>query len=44
MCFPPYLGIGCRCRGVPKGLVRNLLQQFFTLVTSKIAVSDPIFF
>ena len=31
-------------RGVPKGLVHNLLQQFFILVTSKIAVSDTYFF
>ena len=27
-------------RGVSKGLVQNLLLQFFTLVTSKIAVSE----
>ena len=43
MCFPPYLGIGCRCRGL-EGLVQNLLLQFFTLITSKIAVSEIIFF
>ena len=44
MCFPPYLGIGCRCRGVPKELVQNVLLHFFTLVASIIAVSDTYCF
>ena len=35
--FSTLLGYWVQMRGVPKGLVQNLLQQFFTLVTSKIA-------
>ena len=30
--------------GVPKGLVRNLLMQFFTLGSSKIEVFETCFF
>ena len=40
MWFSPYLGIGCRGGGSPKGLVHNLLMQFFTLGSSKIKVSE----
>ena len=44
MCFSPYLGIGCRGGGgSPKGLVHNLLMQFFTLGSSKIEVSETYF-
>ena len=43
MCFSPYLSIGCG-GGSPKGLVRNLLMQFFTLGGSKIEVSETYFF
>ena len=42
MCFSPYLGIG-RGGGGPKGLVHNLLMQFFTLGSSKIEVSATFF-
>ena len=37
MCFSPYLGIGCGggVGGSPKGLVQNLLMQFFTLGSAK---------
>ena len=38
MCFSPYLGIGRAAGGggggAPKGLVHNLLMQFFTLGSS----------
>ena len=47
MCFSPYLGIGRRGGGgggAPKGLVHNLLLQFFTLNSSKIEVSETCFF
>ena len=45
MCFPPYLGIECRGgAGSPKGLVPNLLMQFFTPGSSKIDVSESYFF
>ena len=43
MCFSHYLGIGSGGGGGSKGLVHNLLVQFFTLVTSKIEVSDTYF-
>ena len=44
MCFSPYLGIGCRGGGSPKGLVHNLLMQLFTLGGSKIEVFEAYFF
>ena len=41
MCFSLYLGIGCGGGGgAPKGLVHNLLIQFFTLGSSKIEASE----
>ena len=44
MCFSPYLGLSCRGGGgVPKGLVHNVLLQFFTLGTSKIEVLETYF-
>ena len=42
--FSTLLGYWVQMRGIPKGLVHNLLLQFFTLVTSKIAVFDSYFF
>ena len=42
--FSTLLGYWVQMRGVPKGLAHNLLLQFFTVVTSKIAVSDTYFF
>ena len=39
MCFSPYLGTGRR-EGSPKGLVQNLLLQFFILGISKIEVLE----
>ena len=48
MRFSPYLGIGCGAWGLGggslKGLVHNLLVQFFTLGSSKIEVSETYFF
>ena len=44
MCFSPYLGIGRGGGGSPKGLVHNLLMQFFTLDSSKIEVFETYFF
>ena len=45
MCISPYLGIGCGGGGgSPKGLVHNLLIQFFTLGSSKTEVSETYFF
>ena len=46
MCFSPYLGIECRGGGGggPKGLVHNLLMQFFTLDSSRIKVCENCFF
>ena len=46
MCFSLYLGIGCGGGGggSPKGLVHNLLMQFFTLGSSKIEVFETYFF
>ena len=45
MCFSPYLGIGrAGGGGSPKGLVHNLLMQFFTLDSSKIEVFEINFF
>ena len=44
--FLPYLGIGCGGGGgggAPKGLVHNLLMQFFTAASSKIEVFETIF-
>ena len=43
-CFSPYLGIGRTARGSPKGLVHNLLTQFFTLGSSKIEGCEICFF
>ena len=43
MCFSPYLGIGYKGRGSPKGLVHILLMQFFTLGSSKIEVFETYF-
>ena len=46
MCFSLYLGIVCGRGGgggSPKGLVRNLLMQFFTLGSSKIDVVKTFF-
>ena len=43
MCFSLYLGIGC-WGGSPKGLVHNLLMQFFTIYSSKMEVFDTYFF
>ena len=41
-----YLGVGCGGGGggAPKGLVPNLLMQFFTLGSSKIEVSETFLF
>ena len=46
MCFSPYLGIGCGGGGggPPKGLVHNLLMQFFSLYSPKIEVLETHFF
>ena len=45
MCFSHYLGIGCEGGGVvPKGLVHNLLMQFFNLGRTTIQVSENCFF
>ena len=46
MCFSPYLGIGRRGGGggPPKGLVQNLIMQFFTLCSSKIEVFETYYF
>ena len=44
MCFSPYLGMGCEGGGSPKGLIHNMLMQFFTLGSSKIEVSELYFF
>ena len=44
MCFSPYLCIGrMGGGGSPKGLVQNLLIQFFTLGSSKIKVFETYF-
>ena len=50
-CFRPYLGVfhhigvlGGGGGGSPKGLVHNLLMQFFTLDSSKIEVFKTFFF
>ena len=45
-CFSPYLGIGSGGGGggSPKGLVHNLLMQFFTLGSSKMEVFKTCFF
>ena len=42
MCFPPYLGIGCRGGGGggASRMVQHLLMQFFTLGGSKVEVSE----
>ena len=43
MCFSPYLSLtsGGGGGGSPKGLVHNLLMEFFTLGSSKIEVFEP---
>ena len=49
-CFRPYLGVFHHIwvlgggGGSPKGLVHNLLMQFFTLDSSKIEVFKTCFF
>ena len=43
MCFSFYLGIGW-VGGSPKGVVHNLLLQFFTTGSSKIEVFESCFF
>ena len=45
MCFSPYLGIRLRGGGggSPKGLVHNLVMQFFTLGGSTIEVFETCF-
>ena len=47
-CFSPYLGIRLGGRGggggAPRGLVHNLLMQFFTLGSSNIEVFETCFF
>ena len=48
MCFSPNLGVGTGGKagggGGPKGLVHNLLVEFFTLSTSKILAFDSWLF
>ena len=46
MCFSPCLGnkSGGGRGGPPKGLVHNLLMQFFTPGSSKIKVFESCFF
>ena len=49
MCYLPYLGIGRAAGGggmggAPKGLVHNLLLQFFTRGSSKTEVSETYVF
>ena len=48
MCFSHHLGVGCGGRGGShKGLLHNLLVQFFTLGSSKVKpfeVLDTYFF
>ena len=43
-CFSPYLGIKSWGGGYPRGLVHNLLMQFFPLGSSKIEVFETCFF
>ena len=46
MCFSPYLGSGRAGGGgggSPKGLVHNVLMQFFTLGSSKIEAFETYF-
>ena len=50
-CFRPHLGVfhpiwvlGSGGGGAPKGLVHNLLMQFFTLDSSKVEVFKTCFF
>ena len=43
-CFSPFLGIERMGGGSPKGLVHNLLMQFFTLDSSKIEVLETCSF
>ena len=44
MCFAPYSGMRSGGGGSPKGLVPNLLMQFFTLGSSNIEVFETYFF
>ena len=40
VCFLPYLGTGRGGGGSPKGLVHNLIMQFFSLGSTKMEVSE----
>ena len=42
--FLTLFGYWAHWGGSPKGLVQNLLMQFFTLDSSKIEVFEPCFF
>ena len=42
--FHPIWVLAARWGGSPKGLVHNLLMQFFTLGSSKIEVCKPCFY
>ena len=45
MCFSPHLGIRSGgWGGSPKGLVHNLLMQFFRVGSSKMEVFEMYFF
>ena len=44
MCFSPLGAAGGVSKWSPKGLVHNLLMQFFTLDSSKIEVFEAYFF
>ena len=44
MCLSPHLGIECWGGGGHKGLVHNLVMQFFTLDSSKPEVCKSCFF
>ena len=45
MCFSPYLSLTSGGGGgSPKGLVHNLLMEFFTPGSSKIEVFEPYIF
>ena len=41
MCFSPYLGVGGRGEGLPRGLGHNLLMQFSGLGSSRMVVPLP---
>ena len=42
-CFSPYLGVRSMGGGSTRGLVHNLLMQFFTLGSSKMEVFETCF-